>query len=93
VSWASFRHAPTALTRSVGEEILVALPEGEDIISLAGTSAEVWRALGEDGRTLPDLVDALAQAYRAAPETLGGDVRALLTDLIERGLVEGPKDG
>lgn len=93
MSRASFRHAPTALTRSVGEEILVALPEGEDIISLAGTSAAVWRALDEDGRTLPDLVDALARAHRAPPETIGRDVRALLTDLIERGLVEGPKDG
>lgn len=93
MSRASFRHEPTALTRSVGEEILVALPEGEDIISLAGTSAEVWRALGEDGRTFPDLVDALAQAHQAATERIGRDVRALLTELIERGLVEGPKDG
>ena len=93
MSPASFRHAPGALTRSVGAEILVALPEGEDIISLAGTSAEVWHALGEGGRTLPDLVEALAKVHRAPPETIGRDVRALLTDLIERGLVEGPNDG
>ncbi len=84
----SFRQAPGVLTRSVGDEVLVALPQGTDVASLAQTSAEVWRVLAGGGRTLREVVDALAEIHPVPPKTIAGDVERLLADLLDRGLVE-----
>ena len=68
---------------TTGKGVLL-FPEG--IVELNETSQEILARC--DGRTLSDLVLALAQEYDVDPASLAADVRETLTDLRQRKLVE-----
>ena len=71
------------IDRATGKGVLL-FPEG--IVELNETSQEILARC--DGRTLSDLVLALAQEYDIDPASLAADVRETLTDLRQRKLVE-----
>ncbi len=73
-----------------GEIVIVPLTAGigdleDELYSLNETGREVWRLL--DGRTLDDVVEALAMDYDASREEIDADVRGLLSELLRRGIV------
>jgi hypothetical protein len=68
------------------DELILLDPASGEMFSLNGTGRSVWRAL--DGRTVAGVVSAIESAYDVAPERAGEDVRALLAQLLEAGLVE-----
>jgi hypothetical protein len=82
-----FRQAPDALSRSVGGDVIVAPLGRDDFELLSGTASAVWSLLTTT-RTVPDLVDVLAEAYRGSRESITADVRGLIAELRSRGLVD-----
>jgi hypothetical protein len=87
-----FYQSPSALTRTVGGEVLLASQEDERIGLLSGTAQTVWRLL-ESPRTLESVLDALVETYAVDRNVISDEVESLLRDLVARGWVEGVADG
>ncbi len=68
---------------ATGKNVLL-YPEG--IIELNETACEILSHC--DGRTLGEIVAALAEEYDADPAALAADVRETLADLQRRSLIE-----
>jgi len=66
-----------------GNRVLL-FPEG--VLELNETAQEIVSRC--DGRTVADIVQALAEEYDADPKMLGADVRDTLADLQQRKLIE-----
>ena len=71
-------------TDSVTGKSVLLYPEG--IIELNETAHEILSRC--DGRTLDEIVQALAKQYDANFEALAADVRDTLSDLQRRGLIK-----
>ena len=70
--------------------VLLHLPSARRV-ALSPEATAVWElvvAAGRGGAGADDLVVALAPRYDADPEVIGGDVRALLDELVGGGWVE-----
>jgi len=68
---------------ATGKNVLL-FPEG--IVELNETAHEILSRC--DGRTFSEIVDSLAEEYDANAAALGADVRATLSDLHRRKLIE-----
>jgi len=66
-----------------GNSVLL-FPEG--VLELNETAQEIVTRC--DGRTVGEIVQALAEEYDADPQMLGADVRETLADLQQRKLIE-----
>ena len=66
-----------------GNSVLL-FPEG--VLELNETAREIVTRC--DGRTVAEIVQALADEYDADPQMLGADVRETLADLQQRKLIE-----
>jgi len=66
-----------------GNRVLL-FPEG--VLELNETAQEIVSRC--DGRTVGEIVQALAEEYDADPKMLGADVRDTLADLQQRKLIE-----
>jgi len=75
-----------ALSRSFGDEVLLAMRDRPDVDQLSGTAAEVWRVLGVPS-SMSELTSTLADRYGAPRDVIERDVASLLADLTERGLL------
>jgi hypothetical protein len=73
-----------------GEIVIVPLTAGvgdleDELYALNDTGRDVWRLL--DGRTVDQLIDALLEEYDASRDEIDRDVRGLLDELLDRGIV------
>jgi pyrroloquinoline quinone biosynthesis protein D len=68
---------------TTGNSVLL-FPEG--VVELNETAQDILSRC--DGRTLMEIVQALAEEYDMDSETLGADVREILADLQRRKLIE-----
>ena len=66
-----------------GNSVLL-FPEG--VLELNETAQEILTRC--DGRTVSEIIQALAEEYDVDPETLAADVRETLADLQRRKLIE-----
>jgi len=66
-----------------GNSVLL-FPEG--VLELNETAQEIVTRC--DGRTVGEIIQALAQEYDADPQILGADVREIVADLQRRKLIE-----
>jgi pyrroloquinoline quinone biosynthesis protein D len=66
------------------EKSVLLFPEG--IVELNETAHEILTRC--DGRTVNDIVHALAEEYEADPAEVASDVREALADLQQRKLIE-----
>ena len=66
-----------------GNSVLL-FPEG--VLELNETAQEIITRC--DGRTVDEIIQALAEEYDAAPQMLGVDVQQTLADLQRRKLIE-----
>lgn len=87
-----FAWSPDVLFRSAGPDVLLALPDHEDFELLSGTAGVVWRLL-ETPTTIAELVDVLVELYGTTAETVAADVRPLIDELMERGLIRPAPEG
>ena len=87
-----FRQTPGVLSRSFGDEVILAPSRRDEYDSLSRTAGAVWNLLGEP-RTLDEVVGVLEAAYGTSGVTIARDVEPLIADLVGRGLVERVHDG
>lgn len=73
-------------TELEGEAVILSLAD-EAYYGLDGAGALAWSLLAEP-RTLAELRDAVAAGYDVAPADAERDLAALLSELLERHLVE-----
>lgn len=69
-----------------GKALLVDL-NGERVYQLNGSSARVARLLDE-GESLGEILSILDREFLSGPGELERDVRQLLTELLDQGLIE-----
>jgi hypothetical protein len=81
------RRSPNALTRTVGDVVLVALAPGEGFEKLEGPSSATWLVLDEP-LALDHLVDRLSHLYGVPAPRLTDDIAPLVDMLMERRLIE-----
>ena len=82
----AYTTTPSVLTQELdGETILLDAVSGT-YFRLNGTGTQVWAGITA-GRTVEDIVTALAAAAAVERERVRADVTALLADLQEKGLV------
>jgi hypothetical protein len=75
------------LSRRVGNERLLALPDRDEIDTVNGTGGTLWELLETPG-TVADLSKALAEIYETSSEALVPEVSRFIGVLLERQLVE-----
>jgi hypothetical protein len=89
---ALYRRSPSALTRTVGDVVLIAIPEREGFEKLEGTSSVAWHLL-EQAQTAAELIQDLASIYGVETVEVEGPVQTLLEAFQGRSLVEVATDG
>jgi GeoRSP system PqqD family protein len=80
------RRTPAALWRAFDDETAVILPTASAVRVLNEVGARLWELA--DGRTFADIIDTLLNEYDVERIQLQQDVRAFLTELHGRGLLE-----
>lgn len=85
-SSARFSIAPQVVAREVGKEtVLLDLASGT-YFGLDPVGARIWRLL-ENGKSFGEVCEAVEQEYEAARETIEGDARDLIAQLVEKQLI------
>jgi hypothetical protein len=78
--------SPDVVFREVdGEAVLLDLASGR-YFGLNAVGTRVWSALA-DGGTIENAIAAIAAEFDAPEAQIAGDVRALVADLVARGLL------
>jgi hypothetical protein len=84
-----FSHSGDVVSREIdGALIIVPLTSGvgdmeDDLFSMNESGTEIWNML--DGKkTVQEVVEALAQQYRAEPAEIEQDVAGIVTELLKR---------
>jgi hypothetical protein len=83
-TWISAGPQPVSVTNA-GEAIILD-PASNRYYSLDGVGELVWRLLQQQTR-LPDLCEAVLAEFEVDPDEARRDVRALIDELLEAGLV------
>jgi hypothetical protein len=76
-----------ALSRVVGDEVLLAQPGKRDVDVLSGPAATAWHLL-EVPTTMPAVLEMLADLYSVPVADIHREVVDLVADLMERGWLE-----
>jgi hypothetical protein len=76
--------SPSVIETDLDHELILLDPETQEMFSLNETGRRVWRALpaGEEA-----LVRAIVEAYQVSREAAQSDVRRLVHDLLDKGLI------
>jgi hypothetical protein len=91
LSTAVFRHHDSLVARDLaGEKVIIPIRgkvgDLSSIYTLNSVANEIWNLL--DGlRPVSDIVTRLQQEYEVDPATLAADVRGLLSEMHEEGLI------
>lgn len=86
-----YQQSAEAMTRRVGDDVLVATPVDEQVHELSGGASAVWQEL-RTPRTMVNLVDRLATAHRVAPSDIAAQVEECLDALVRLQVVEEVQD-
>lgn len=82
-----YRSAPTALSRAVGDEVVVLDLAGEQYFGLDRVGATIWEALAEPC-TVGDIARVLVDRFDVDEDTARRDAGALIDQLVASGLAE-----
>lgn len=82
-----YRRRDDILWRRSLDRVLALRPGDHEVTVVGGGGVAVWSLLTR-ATSIAELIATLEGAHDEVPETLGSDVRAMLDDLVERGLVE-----
>ncbi len=75
--------------REVDENTVVVSPQSGDMRVLNGVGSVIWRLLAEE-QSLEAIAAHITAHYAVSPEQAGADLRAFITDLDARHLLEWP---
>lgn len=79
--------APAVVSTAIPGEVVILDPTSDRYFSLEGVGAHVWARLQAGPATLGELTAAVVDEYEVDAATAERDLRALLDDLVGRGLV------
>jgi hypothetical protein len=79
--------APDVLASEVGPEVVMLSLRDGTYYGLDGVGVEIWRLL-QTPVTIPRIVAALVEMYDVDADRCRNDVLAVITALVDRGLVE-----
>ena len=81
----TYARVARVIETDLGHELVLLDPETQEMFSLNETGRCIWRTLpaGE-----APLIAALVAAYDVSPAAAEADVRRLLTELLDAGLIE-----
>jgi|GEM_PF-5897108 len=79
-------HGPDVLEGVVDDEIVVYSVASGDSVGLSGTSAWIWRAIG-DGSTVRDLVRRACEEFDVPRSVCTPDIVGALESLRSRGML------
>lgn len=83
----SLRKRSDAFTEAdVGDEVILMRLDNGELLSLTDTGAAVWRLI-DGSRDAAAIAALLAEEYDADPAAIDNDVRLLLSQLNEAGLI------
>lgn len=77
---------PQVLARRVGEEIVILNIESGVYFGLDSVGARIWELLAE-GNSLTRVCATMEQEFEVDRETLEADIRKLVQDLTDQGLI------
>ncbi len=83
---ATFVRSSAPAETTVGTEIVLMTLESGQCFGLGETGSAVWRLLAHPTRLQP-IVDALSSTYDAPADIIERDVRELLEEMLDRGLI------
>ena len=83
---ATYARVSRVIETDLGNELVLLDPETQEMFSLNETGRCVWRTLPAEGEE--PLVEALVAAYDVSRAAAEADVRRLLTELLDAGLIE-----
>jgi hypothetical protein len=88
---AVFRHNDSLVARDLaGEKVIIPIrgKVGDlgSIYTLNGVANEIWNLLDGE-RSVSDIVNRLQQEYEVDPATLAADIRRLLDEMQQEGLI------
>ena len=72
---------------TVGTEVVLMTLESGQCFGLGETGSAVWQLLAHPTRLQP-IVEALSRTYDAPTQVIERDVRELLEEMLDRGLIE-----
>jgi hypothetical protein len=78
--------AADVVSTAIPGETVILDPRGDRYFSLDGVGPRVWELL-QASTTVADVVYQISDEYDVEPDVCERDVRALLGDLVDRGLV------
>lgn len=78
--------SPSASWHDTGGELVLFHLETKAYFELNTVGAEIWRHLA-NGLLVPEIVARLAQRYDAGPATIAAEVRRVISELIQAGLL------
>jgi hypothetical protein len=79
------------LDAEVGDAVLVTDTESEQMLTLEGTAADMWRAILHDG-SIETALDELHRTYDADRDVLRQDLKRFLAAMADRGVLEWSGD-
>lgn len=85
----TYTAVPDVIETDLESELILLDPGTQEMFSLNETGRRVWRSLPAREAAL---VDAVVAAFDVARDTAAADVRRLLAELVEAGLVEARED-
>ena len=71
----------------IDEDLSLYDARAERVVVLNTTASDIWR-LADGEHTLDEIVDLLAGAYSAAPETVRPDVEQVVASFLDDGLLQ-----
>ena len=87
----AFRRRPDLLWRRSLDAVMLLPPDGDDVITIAGTGVEMWKLL-DTWRTVEALTDLMATHYGADRRIVEPDLEVLINELRELGALEVAAD-
>jgi hypothetical protein len=81
------RHGDRVLSQTLGGEVMLLDLKSEQYFGLNAVGTRIWELIGELGE-VDRVFAALLAEYDAEPDTLAGDLRSLLTRLVDAGLLQ-----
>ena len=82
----TYTRAARVIETDLGNELVLLDPETQQMFSLNETGRCIWRALPASGEA--SLIDVLVSAYNVSREVAEADMRRLLAELLDAGLIE-----
>ena len=83
-----FKVGPHVVSRAIGDQVLLLIPDKDQIQQLNEVGSFIWSILLERESDLDELSEAVSVRFTVSPETAWGDISSFIEDLRAQELIE-----